>query len=46
MYIPEPWLKEGRNELLIYEEEGKRPLAVNISSEQAAGRMLYQLSTK
>jgi len=46
MYIPEPWLKTGENELLIYEEEGKYPSSVNISSEQAAGRTLYQLRSK
>ncbi|SEB04780.1 beta-galactosidase [Pedobacter hartonius] len=46
MYIPEPWLKPGENELLIYEEEGKYPQSVNISSEQAAGRILYQLRSK
>jgi beta-galactosidase len=43
MYIPEPWLKTGSNDLLIYEEEGKQPVKVTITAEQEAGRKIYQL---
>ena len=46
MYIPEPWLREGKNELLIYEEEGKHPGAITITAENEAGRKMYQLTTK
>lgn len=44
LYIPEPWLKKGVNSLVIYDEEGKNPDQVNISSEKAAGRVKYTLS--
>ncbi|CAM3952098.1 beta-galactosidase [Pedobacter westerhofensis] len=43
MYIPEPWLKTGDNELLVYEEEGKQPSALTITAEHAAGRKVYHL---
>lgn len=45
LYIPEPWLKSGNNILLIYDEDGKRPDQVTITSEAAAGSINYQLTT-
>jgi beta-galactosidase len=45
MYIPEPWLKAGTNEILIYDEDGKYPDQVNVSVEKAASRIQYELTT-
>jgi beta-galactosidase len=45
-YIPEPWLKTGRNELVIYEEEGRAPAGLTITTEQDAGRKTYQLNSR
>lgn len=44
LYIPEPWLKDGKNELVIYDEEGKTPDHITVRSEPAAGRVIYQLT--
>ncbi|HTI08927.1 MAG TPA: beta-galactosidase [Puia sp.] len=38
LYIPECWLKAGRNTLMIFEEDGKDPGQVSIQAEKAAGR--------
>ncbi|MXV16357.1 beta-galactosidase [Hufsiella ginkgonis] len=38
LYIPEPWLREGRNEIVIFDEDGTSPLKVSIRAETAAGR--------
>jgi len=46
LYVPEPWLKTGENELLIYEEEGNTPHQVSISLERAASRVSYKLTSK
>jgi beta-galactosidase len=43
MYIPECWLKPGINQLVIYDEDGKRPDKVSIQSEKEAGRVTYKL---
>jgi beta-galactosidase len=40
LYIPECWLKEGANELVVYDEDGNRPDAVSVDPESAAGRYL------
>jgi beta-galactosidase len=45
MYIPEPWLKVGANEILIYDEDGKYPGQVNVSVEKAASSIQYKLTT-
>jgi beta-galactosidase len=45
LYIPEPWLKDGKNELVIYDEEGKTPGHVTVRPEPAAGRVTYQLTS-
>ncbi|HLZ87476.1 MAG TPA: GH92 family glycosyl hydrolase, partial [Puia sp.] len=39
-YIPECWLKDGVNELVIYDEDGRRPDSVTVRRERAAGRRL------
>ena len=38
LYIPESWLKEGKNEIIIYDQYGNRPDKVEISPETAASR--------
>lgn len=43
LYIPECWLKPGRNKLVIYDEDGTRPDKVTVSSELAASRDSYEL---
>jgi Alpha-N-acetylglucosaminidase (NAGLU) tim-barrel domain/Alpha-N-acetylglucosaminidase (NAGLU) C-terminal domain/Glycosyl hydrolases family 35/Alpha-N-acetylglucosaminidase (NAGLU) N-terminal domain len=40
LYIPECWLKDGPNELIVYDEDGNRPDAVTVEPETAAGRYL------
>jgi len=42
LYIPECWMKEGRNELLIFEEDGKGPGGVTIASELEASREIIK----
>ena len=46
MYIPEPWLKEGQNEITIYDEDGKNPDKVKITMESAASKISYQLKAQ
>lgn len=36
LYIPECWLKNGRNEIVVYDEFGSNPNLVKIESEQQA----------
>ncbi len=43
LYIPECWLKAGKNSLVIYDEDGTRPDKVTVSSELAASRDAYEL---
>ncbi|HTI58417.1 beta-galactosidase [Mucilaginibacter sp.] len=38
VYIPECWLRDGANELLIYDEDGKSANGLNVIAEPAAGR--------
>ncbi len=38
LYIPECWLVPGKNTLVIYDEDGKRPDQVTIAAEVAASR--------
>jgi beta-galactosidase len=44
LYIPECWLTAGENELVIYDEDGRRPDAVTVRPEIAAGRYLAEYS--
>ena len=46
LYIPECWLKAGSNELVIYDEDGKKPLGVTIEAEIAASRDEEVLTAK
>ncbi|WP_167459431.1 beta-galactosidase [Pedobacter jejuensis] len=46
MYIPEPWLKEGLNEIVIYDEDGKTPGRVKIMMETASSKITYNLKTE
>lgn len=45
MYIPEPWLKEGLNEIIIFDEDGKNPGQVKIKMETASSKITYTLQT-
>jgi beta-galactosidase len=45
MYIPLPWLKKGNNEILIYDEDGNKPVNVNLSVEKTASSVNYQINT-
>ena len=38
LYIPECWMKPGKNMLLIFDEDGKLPTHVTIEAETAASR--------
>lgn len=38
LYIPECWLKEGNNEIVIYDEYGNKPDKVQIQAEAASSR--------
>ncbi|MFB9843010.1 beta-galactosidase [Mucilaginibacter ginsenosidivorans] len=44
LYIPECWLRNGPNELLIYDEDGKTPEDINVIAEPAAGRTITNLT--
>lgn len=38
LYIPEVWLKEGENSIVIYDEDGTNPGKVSIQAEKEASR--------
>jgi beta-galactosidase len=38
LYVPEPWLRDGANELVVFDEDGASPQQVRLSIEQAASR--------
>jgi len=42
LYIPECWLTAGENELIIFDEDGRRPDAVTVLPEIAARRYLTE----
>jgi beta-galactosidase len=44
LYIPECWLNKGLNQLVIYDEDGKRPTHTSIVAEPKAGRTITQIS--
>ena len=46
LYLPEPWLIPGENQLVIFDEEGRSPSQVNLTSEKAAGRFAITLMQK
>ncbi|MCW3097455.1 MAG: hypothetical protein JWL77_3073 [Chthonomonadaceae bacterium] len=43
LYIPECWLVNGKNTLVIYDEDGMRPDQVTIAAEMAASRDVTML---
>jgi beta-galactosidase len=46
VYLPECWLRPGRNELMVFDEEGVAPSKVKIVVEQAASRQDVSLTTQ
>ena len=46
LYLPEPWLKAGGNEVVIFDEEGFAPSAVKLTVEQAASRFVVPMTEK
>ncbi len=46
LYLPEPWLNTGRNELVIFDEEGRAPTNVMLVIEQAASRVVVPMTEK
>ncbi|MDB5090860.1 MAG: hypothetical protein JWR09_4854 [Mucilaginibacter sp.] len=44
LYIPECWLNKGLNQLVIYDEDGKRPTHTLIIAEPEAGRTITKIS--
>jgi beta-galactosidase len=46
LYLPEPWLNAGGNELVIFDEEGHTPTAVQLTVEQAASRFVVPMTEK
>ena len=45
LYIPESWLISGRNSLVIYDEDGRRPDQVTVAAETAASRDVVALAS-
>lgn len=43
LYIPGCWLRDGRNALTIYDEDGRSPTSVDVHVEAAASRSLSKL---
>lgn len=43
MYIPECWLKDGQNTIVIYDEYGNRPDKIKIAPEEASSRDMVVL---
>ncbi len=46
LYLPEPWLNAGSNELVIFDEEGHSPAGVTLTVEQAASRFVVPMTEK
>jgi len=46
LYLPECWLLPGRNEIVIFDEEGYSPAQVRLTVEQAASRFVIPLTEK
>jgi beta-galactosidase len=44
LYIPETWLKAGKNSIKIYDEDGALPNRVTISTEINASRIIEALT--
>ena len=46
LYLPEPWLNAGGNELVIFDEQGHTPAGVKLTVEQAASRFVVPMAEK
>jgi len=46
LYLPECWQKPGRNELVIFDEEGHNPAQVKLWVEQAASRVVVPMTER
>ena len=46
LYLPECWQKAGRNELMIFDEEGHSPAQVKLWVEQAASRVVVPMTER
>ncbi len=46
LYLPEPWQKPGRNELVIFDEEGHSTAQVKVTVEQAASRVAVPMTER
>ena len=44
MYLPECWLKDGDNELIVFDEEGALPDSLELEVEKAASREIIKVS--
>ena len=44
MYLPECWLKDGENELIIFDEDGASPAQCKLEVERAASREVIAVS--
>ena len=44
LYIPECWLRDGVNELVLFDEDGRTPDSVSVRQETNAGRWLVVYS--
>jgi len=46
LYLPECWQKRGRNEIVIFDEEGLSPAQVKVTVEQAASRVVVPMTER
>ena len=46
LYLPECWQKAGRNEIVIFDEEGHSPAQVKVTVEQAASRVVVPMTER
>jgi beta-galactosidase len=44
LYIPECWLKSGLNQVVVYDEDGNSVNKTRIVAEEAAGRLIKEIS--
>lgn len=46
LYLPECWQKAGRNEVVLFDEDGHGPAQVKLTVEQAASRVVVPMTEK
>ncbi len=46
LYLPECWQKAGRNELVVFDEEGHAPAQVRVTVELAASRVVVPMTER